>query len=200
MKIGVIRLDAFKQMAKVLKRRIEGCKHMMALERLARSCGMKGYQQILEASAHRCAASPLVQGSREELLSEWRRRLGAAFSIDVDAVVTPDELEQWFGKVFVPRERLVIDRDEGCETVRHVVDPRLGEANWRDSEFRKWIQRQVDREKSPHPVEFLDDDTDEGEVRATGSSRRTSETGSRSGVDVETAARQRIAVFGGIDE
>jgi hypothetical protein len=200
MQIGLVRVDSFKRFASVLKKRIEGCKHTIALERLARSCGMKGYLQLLEDSAHRCTGSPLVQGSSEELLADWKQRLGAEFSIDVDAVLSPDELEQWFGKVFVTREHLVVDRDDGCETVRHVVDPRLGEANWRDSEFRQWIQREVDRDKGPRTAEFLDDEVVDGEVRATSRSRRSFAQGSCPGVDLGASAIQRTAVCGGTHE
>ena len=165
MQIGLVRVDLFKRFASVLKKRIEGCRHTMALERLARSCGMKGYQQILDAATRRCAQSPLLEGSRDDLLAEWKRRLASEFLVDIASVLSADELDIWFGRVFTPRERLVIDRDGEFETVRHVVDPRLGAADWRDGEFRQWIQREVDRDRSPWRADFLDDDyDDEGEI------------------------------------
>jgi hypothetical protein len=141
-----------------------------------------------------------VHGSREELLAEWARRLEAEFSMDVSAVLTSDELEPWFGRVFVPRERLVVDLDGGCETVRHIVDPRLDDANWRDSEFRQWIQREVDRGKGPQPAEFSDEDTDDGEASATGSSRATTKTGIVSVGSFSAAVGQCTVVHGGSNE
>lgn len=160
MQVGLVRVDALKRLAAVMKKRVEGCKHTTALRMLARSCGFDSYDHLLDAVASGCPRDQLLQDSQEELVEAWRLRLDVEFGLDVTSILSAQELDSWFRRVFVPRDALAgLEADEERETVRQVIDPRLYEADWRDSEFRHWIQRQVDRERGhrPVPADFRDD-------------------------------------------
>lgn len=145
MHIGLVKLSSFKSLASLLKKRVEGCKHSAALESLAQACGAACYQHVLDVATGRRAPSPLLAGTQSELVEEWKRRLDSAFGVDVGSILSVDELDVWFKRVFVPRGMLVVDHGDDCQSVRHAVDPRLGAADWRDAEFRQWLHCMVDR-------------------------------------------------------
>ncbi len=181
MKIGIVRVDAFKKMAWAMKKRIEGCKHRQALDKLARACGMKHYHEVLEIRENGLATELLVQGSRDELITAWTERITNEFGINIGTVFAAEGLDVWFTRVFVDRARLVADVDADDALVKEVHDPRLEASNWRDAEFRQWVQGVVDLEtlsSRPRADEQLDgDNSDEassGPSDATGHLSRTS--------------------------
>lgn len=159
MQVGLARVDAVKRLAGVMKKRVEGCKHYAALDKVARSGGSRSYQHLLVAAVGGGPCDRSLEGSREELVEAWKRLLDVEFGIDVRSVLSTDEIDKWFERMFVPRAALAVDVEGEVETARQVVDPRLYEADWRDNEFRQWIQRQVERERGhrPDPVGFKDD-------------------------------------------
>src|SRR5688572_17027904 len=140
MKIGIVRVAAFKKMAWAMKKSIEGCKHRHALENLARACGMKNYQEVLEIRESGLATELLMLGSRDELIAAWTERITNEFGINIGTVFAAEELDVWFTRVFVDRSRLVADVDADGSFVKEVHDPRLEASNWHDAEFRQWLQ------------------------------------------------------------
>lgn len=146
MKIGIVKVDAFKKMAWAVKKRIEGCKHTQALGHLARACGMKNYHEVLAICANGLPTDELMQGSRDELIEAWTVRIARQFGVAIDTILTVEEIDFWFTKVFVDRDRLVADAEVDDVVIKEIHDPRLEAANWRDAEFRQWVQGVVDLE------------------------------------------------------
>lgn len=177
MKIGIVRVDAFKKMAWAMKKRIEGCKHRQGLDKLAKACGMKHYHEVLEIRENGLATELLMQGSRDELLAAWSDRITNEFGVDVGTIFDAEELDMWFTRVFVDRSRLVADVDAEDAVVKEVHDPRLEAANWRDAEFRQWLQGVVDLEaprSRPLADEHDGDDADDSSTGQSGTQCRSS--------------------------
>jgi hypothetical protein len=166
MKVGIVRVDAFKKMAWLVKKRIPGCKHSRALDSLGRACGMKSYREVLDIREIGLPTEQLMPASREELINVWRDRIGRQFDVDIDTIFTAGELNIWFAKVFVPQDQLVADAEAHDIVMKEISDPRLEAANWRDAEFRQWVQSVVDLEISRSRPEKLDSD-DSGEASSS---------------------------------
>jgi len=171
MKIGIVRVEAFKKMAWAVKKRIEGCKHHQALDKLARACGMNHYQEILEIRENGLPTELLMQDSRDELMGVWVERITEQFGVDIATVFNDQELDAWFTRVFVDRAWLVADVDADDDLVKEVHDPRLEAANWRDAEFRQWLQRVVELEMpDSRPLVDEQEDGDDSDEASTGQS------------------------------
>lgn len=171
MKIGIVRVDAFKKMAWAMKKRIEGCKHHQALDKLARACGMKHFHEVLEIREKGLPTELLMQDSRDELMGVWVERITEQFGVDIGSIFNEQELDAWFGRVFVDRARLAADVDADDVLVKEIHDPRLESANWRDAEFRQWLQGVVELEMpGSRPVAEDQDKGDDSDEASTGQS------------------------------
>lgn len=151
MQIGFIRVDSFKFMAKTIRKRIQGCNHSYALEQLSRACGMENYHHLLKATGSGIAKSSLLSGDRSELIDYWEQRISAEFSIECRTVLSSEEIETWFDRVFVPREQLATNENGLLSIVEQIVDPKLQSNQWNDAEFHQRLLREISRE-AKHPL------------------------------------------------
>ncbi len=153
-RLGIVRLEAVKRMSVALKKAL-GIQYGHALERLSRACGMASYHELRTlAVERRQRADQFASGTDEELLIAWRAQLSEAFDASVDVVLGSDVVDVWFRRVFVPRARLVEESSVGeASAAGRVVDQELEASNWRDAEFRAWVEGLTVRPTQPVLVE-----------------------------------------------
>ena len=132
---------------------------------------MNHYQEILEIRENGLPTELLMQDSRDELMGVWVERITEQFGVDIGTVFNDQELDAWFTRVFVDRAWLVADVDADDDLVKEVHDPRLEAANWRDAEFRQWLQRVVELEMpDSRPLVDEQEDGDDSDEASTGQS------------------------------
>ena len=175
--IGIVKLEALKRLAKVLRKAIPGCKHTHALENLARASGMKNYNELCLVAMGYETPWALMEGSHDELVYAWTSQLSAEFRIDITSVLSIDEIDVWFGRVFASRDRLMSDAESAEPSLVVVRDPQLEAANWRDAEFRQWVQGAVEKsarrtsKTSQRDWEDREDDLEEPDAGAINARR-----------------------------
>jgi hypothetical protein len=122
MQIGFVHSYSFKLLAKIIKKRFANCKHNQALEGLARACGLRNFSEVRDSWNSGVPESSLMSGTREVLLLEWKSSLSTQFSIDIHEILSDEELDTWYDRLFFPRVQLSEGRDGFLTLIEPLAD------------------------------------------------------------------------------